>query len=196
MNGQRTYSRLYGTVYLVVSAASITARTLLCAMVLAVGTRAFGSGFGRLLGTVSSQIGTLGSLLFIVWVCVLHADLRRLKPDYPLSPWGALAAMLIPLYNLWGFWAMWQAATDFLPAPVWQGRRLPKTSWLVNSLYILVPVGWIGQLVLLRRIRTLSDFGAVTVWAFALGMAADLVLGLLCFSMMTSLAHVERAEAA
>lgn len=196
MNAQRTYSRIYGIVYLAVSAVSITARTLLFALVALGGTRMLGLSVGKVLGALSSNIGTVGSLLFVVWVCVLHSDLRRLKPDYPLSPWGALAAMLIPLYNLWGFWAMWQAAADFLPAPVWQGRRLPKTSWLVNSLYILVPVGWIGQFVLLRRIRAMNDFGMVTAWAFLLGIAADLITCLLCFSMMTSLAQAERAEAA
>jgi hypothetical protein len=41
-------------------------------------------------------------ILFLVWMYLLHHDLKILFGTYPLTPGQSLAQLMIPFYNLWG----------------------------------------------------------------------------------------------
>ena len=43
-------------------------------------------------------------ILFLIWMYRLHFDLSNIFPGYPISPGGALARLIIPIYNIWGIW--------------------------------------------------------------------------------------------
>ncbi|WP_392531526.1 DUF4328 domain-containing protein [Nostoc sp. C117] len=61
--------------------------------------------FGSLDGLVSivSLILSLISLVvFFIWLHRLHADLKNLFEEYPITPGGAIARFIIPIYSLWG----------------------------------------------------------------------------------------------
>lgn len=49
-------------------------------------------------------INLSSAIVFIIWIHRIHADLKNLFTDYPITPGGALARFLIPFYNIWGIW--------------------------------------------------------------------------------------------
>ncbi|WP_414567373.1 DUF4328 domain-containing protein [Nostoc sp. CCY 9925] len=55
-----------------------------------------------LVSIVSLIVGVVSIIVFLVWLHRLHADLKNLFHEYPISPGGAIARFLIPIYSLWG----------------------------------------------------------------------------------------------
>lgn len=53
-------------------------------------------------------------LLFIAWILLAHRDLNRVFTDYPISPGSALARILVPIYNIWGFWNVFSTMATYL----------------------------------------------------------------------------------
>ncbi|MFN6515984.1 MAG: DUF4328 domain-containing protein [Nostoc sp. CreGUA01] len=51
---------------------------------------------------ISLILGVTSVIVFLVWLHRLHADLKNLFHEYPISPGGAIARFIIPLYSLWG----------------------------------------------------------------------------------------------
>jgi hypothetical protein len=47
-------------------------------------------------------------ILYAIWIYRVHMDLNRLFPQFPRTPGGALAAIVIPLYNLYGIPAVYR----------------------------------------------------------------------------------------
>lgn len=47
-------------------------------------------------------INIISVIVFLVWLNRLHADLRNLFKEYPISPGGAIARFIIPIYSIWG----------------------------------------------------------------------------------------------
>ncbi|MBD2297366.1 DUF4328 domain-containing protein [Nostoc sp. FACHB-87] len=41
-------------------------------------------------------------IIFLIWLHRIHTDLKNLFQEYPISPGGAIARFLIPIYSLWG----------------------------------------------------------------------------------------------
>ncbi|WP_407883352.1 hypothetical protein [Scytonema sp. NUACC26] len=54
------------------------------------------------------------SLTFLVWLHRFHADLKEVFPEYPITPWGAIARFVIPFYSLWGIWKTLSTFADRL----------------------------------------------------------------------------------
>lgn len=53
-------------------------------------------------------------ILFLVWMYLLHRDLKLLFRTYPITPGQALAQLMIPIYNLWGIWNVFSTLTERL----------------------------------------------------------------------------------
>jgi len=51
-----------------------------------------------------APIVLIGAILFLIWMYRLHFDLSNAFLDYPISPLGSLARLIIPIYNIWGIW--------------------------------------------------------------------------------------------
>ncbi|MEQ8382610.1 MAG: hypothetical protein RH949_09600 [Coleofasciculus sp. A1-SPW-01] len=64
----------------------------------------FIDGFWNPLELISDWTYTIIFLLSLVWLHRVHAYLRSHEPDYPITPWGAVARFAIPFYSLWGIW--------------------------------------------------------------------------------------------
>ena len=43
-------------------------------------------------------------VIYLIWLFIFHKDLNRIYPGYPISPWGAIARVLIPFYSIYGLW--------------------------------------------------------------------------------------------
>jgi hypothetical protein len=54
------------------------------------------------LDRIGLWINLITIVLFLVWLHRLHAGLRSLFGTYPISPAGAVARFVLPIYNLWG----------------------------------------------------------------------------------------------
>lgn len=61
-------------------------------------------GLQEILLFVALFIGLVALVLWLVWLYRLHVDLKVLFKDYPITPGGALARFLIPIYSFWGIW--------------------------------------------------------------------------------------------
>jgi hypothetical protein len=62
--------------------------------------------FGRILIGISismSVAATIGIVVFFIWVYRVHVDLGNLYPGYSITPRRAIARILVPIYNIWGF---------------------------------------------------------------------------------------------
>ncbi|MBN3897972.1 MAG: DUF4328 domain-containing protein [Nostoc sp. NOS(2021)] len=55
-----------------------------------------------LISIVTSLFNLTSIIVFLIWLYRLHADLRNLFKEYPITPGGAIARFLIPIYSLWG----------------------------------------------------------------------------------------------
>ena len=51
-----------------------------------------------------APIVLIGAILYLIWMNRLHFDLSNAFLDYPISPLGSLARLIIPIYNIWGIW--------------------------------------------------------------------------------------------
>lgn len=61
-------------------------------------------GLQQILAIVSIPVFLIFLVLFLVWLYRLHVDLKVLFNDYPITPGGAIARFLIPIYSIWGIW--------------------------------------------------------------------------------------------
>ncbi|QMS87974.1 DUF4328 domain-containing protein [Nostoc edaphicum CCNP1411] len=55
-----------------------------------------------LVSIISLFISLISIIVFFVWLYRLHADLKNLFKEYPITPGGAIARFLIPIYSIWG----------------------------------------------------------------------------------------------
>ncbi|MEH2282758.1 MAG: DUF4328 domain-containing protein [Nostoc sp.] len=55
-----------------------------------------------LISIVSLLFSLTSMIVFLIWLYRLHADLRNMFKEYPITPGGAIARFLIPIYSLWG----------------------------------------------------------------------------------------------
>ncbi|MDZ8188923.1 MAG: DUF4328 domain-containing protein [Nostoc sp. ChiSLP02] len=51
---------------------------------------------------VAFIVSLVSGVVFLIWLHRLHADLKNLFHEYPITPGGAIARFIIPIYSLWG----------------------------------------------------------------------------------------------
>ena len=65
-----------------------------------------------LVALISLPIGLIVAILFLTWIYRIHFDLSNVFLDYPISPFGSLARLIIPIYNIWGIWDTFATIAD------------------------------------------------------------------------------------
>lgn len=77
-------------------------------------------------------------VLFFIWLYRIHVDLKYLFDSYPVTPGGAIAKFLIPIYNIWG---VANVLSTFANKFKLEGADLnslgKKVSYLIIPLYVL-----------------------------------------------------------
>lgn len=73
------------------------------------------------------------------WVYQYHRELARLFPGYVISPGGAIARVLIPIYHYWGFWNVWDTAQKHFDS---SGARTSLIS--IRSVLVVFYANWIA----------------------------------------------------
>ncbi|MCF2147031.1 DUF4328 domain-containing protein [Desmonostoc muscorum LEGE 12446] len=87
--------------------------------------------FDGLVSIVSLIVGLISMIVFLIWLHRLHADLKNLFQEYPITPGGAIARFLIPIYSLWG---MANTLSTFADRFQGEGGDLTSLSEKVRSL--------------------------------------------------------------
>ncbi|MEG3978772.1 hypothetical protein QT970_29785 [Microcoleus sp. herbarium8] len=88
-------------------------------------------GLQQILLIVTILVALILFVLFLVWLYRLHVDLKVLFNDYPITPGGAMARFLIPIYSIWG---IWNALSTFANRFNQEGGELAKFAEYINPL--------------------------------------------------------------
>ncbi|MFD2656311.1 hypothetical protein [Gracilibacillus thailandensis] len=52
-------------------------------------------------------------VFYLVWIHKVHQDLKMFHSQYPITPGGALARILIPFYNIYGLWNVFSTMRNY-----------------------------------------------------------------------------------
>ncbi|ACC81050.1 DUF4328 domain-containing protein [Nostoc punctiforme] len=85
----------------------------------------------KLVGIVLLFISLISIIVFLIWLYRLHADLKNLFKEYLITPGGAIARFIIPIYSLWGIANTLSTFADRFKA---EGGDLTRLSEQVRSL--------------------------------------------------------------
>ncbi|MBC1218460.1 DUF4328 domain-containing protein [Nostoc sp. UCD121] len=84
-----------------------------------------------LISIVTLLFSLISIIVFMIWLYRLHADLRDIFKEYPITPGGAIARFLIPIYSLWGIANTLSTFADRFKG---EGEDLTRLSEQVRSL--------------------------------------------------------------
>lgn len=84
-----------------------------------------------LISIVSLLLSVTSIIIFLIWLHRIHADLKNLFPEYPITPGGAIARFIIPIYSLWG---IYNTLVTFAAKFKEEGGDLIRSSEQVRSL--------------------------------------------------------------
>ncbi len=97
----------------------------------------------------------------------VHRDLDKLYPGYKISPGQAIARLLIPIYNFWGFWSVFATLSDKLRQEAGKVREQGSTLY---TLLIAQYLGFVCEIVFHVLGRT-SQAWSLTNWILLLLMS-------------------------
>ncbi|MGD6966287.1 hypothetical protein ACQCVP_07660 [Rossellomorea vietnamensis] len=68
--------------------------------------------YDLIVSLVLSLIVMIYTIIYLVWLYRVHTYLQYLDSSYPITPGGALARVMIPLYNLYGIWNVYSTMAN------------------------------------------------------------------------------------
>ncbi|WP_202076596.1 hypothetical protein [Caldalkalibacillus salinus] len=77
-------------------------------------------------------------VIYLIWIYRVHEDLIALQPSYDVTPKQALARILIPIYNLWGWANVYHTLSSFM-------KRVMENTRLGTMLLLAVPLLYFVQ---------------------------------------------------
>lgn len=90
---------------------------------------------GFIFGIVFIMLG----FIYLIWLFKIHKDLKSMNPAYPITPWGAIARVLIPFYNLVGLWSVYSTMDRHF-------KKYDDTKSSGSRLMIYVPIYYVLHL--------------------------------------------------
>lgn len=130
-------------------------------------------------------------LIFLIWLYSLHVDLNWFfYRVYPISPWGALARMIIPIVNIGGYWKIFSTFHDYLHPSLSGGTWGQRTfMFWVAAVYILaIPTYFIRAQPSLRyQSSGLVTDGGLLLLSTACNLALSVIYLVLTRIMMETL---------
>jgi hypothetical protein len=155
-----------------------------------------------LLSLLSLLIYLISAILFFIWMYRIHFDLSNVFSDYPITPRGALARLIIPIYCIWGIWNTFATIADHFknevePTIAHAGERL--SSWL-PFLYVTIFLSSIMFKIVLRADFSADGAPSLPVMFLALSIS-DVFLSVvwlqmarIIFSGMNNLVSIRRED--
>ncbi len=112
-------------------------------------------------------------IVYLVWLYKAHKDLVELNTMYPITPKGALARVMIPIYSLWGMWNVYSTMYDHF-------RPIKSTEKLGSQLKVFIPFYYFLFLITngLNRVLLKSNTGLYEVSdiLYLVSYSLDLIL--------------------
>ncbi|WP_156822870.1 hypothetical protein [Gracilibacillus lacisalsi] len=75
-------------------------------------------------------------VFYLVWIHKVHQDLKRFNSQYPITPGGALARIIIPFYNIYGLWNVFSTMRNYF-------KEYSSTLKLAQIMTTLIPFYYI-----------------------------------------------------
>lgn len=115
-------------------------------------------------------------VIYLFWIYKVHEDLKNLDAYYPITPLGAIARILIPVYNLYGLWNVFSTMSTYF-------KEHGKAFNIGAKLGLLIPIYYIlflGTEILNRSI--VSEI-VLSIHIYLLSFILDLILLFIYFLM-------------
>jgi hypothetical protein len=121
-------------------------------------------------------------VLFVMWVYRVHIDLRSVSKRYPISPGDSLAQILIPIYNIWGFWDIFTtlSAELRLAGEVLEGYGSDLHFWLI-LFYVIGFLSRFAAQIIVRQASASEDGASPKL--IMIGIALQMILAFIWLAM-------------
>lgn len=166
-----------------------TGLEIICAIQFKTGSYHSISNIADILAVINLFIFIVTAIIFLVWIYRVHKDLRVIYPDYPITTRMAMARIMIPFYNIWGFWNVFHNIAEHFKKEVDDIQKIGyQISLFVTYMYVTAFVSK-G----LDRIVTKwpdDDEGVVFFLASALLYISNAVLSLIWLKLTFQLRDV------
>lgn len=131
-------------------------------------------------------------IVFLVWIYRLHKDLKTIYPQYPISSGSALIRIILPLYNLWGFWNVFRTISDHFEK---ETGDIQKTGVLISQYVTFMYAAGIVSRIASRALEKWPEKDIDEFFFLALGSSyfVDMILTLIWLKL-TSLLKVVFTE--
>lgn len=116
------------------------------------------------------------SVVYLFWIYKVHEDLKNLDAYYPITPLGAIARILIPVYNLYGLWNVFSTMSTHF-------KEHDKTFNLGKKLGLFIPIYYILFLGTEVINRNIIAERVLNIHIYLLSFILDLILLFIYFLM-------------
>ena len=115
-------------------------------------------------------------VVYLFWIYKVHEDLKNLDAYYPITPLGAIARILIPIYNLYGLWNVFSTMSTYF-------KEHDKTFNLGKKLGLFIPIYYILFLGTEVINRNIIAERVLNIHIYLLSFVLDLALLVMYFLM-------------
>lgn len=119
----------------------------------------------------------IACIIFLVWIYKVHADLNKLHSNYPISPLGSLARIMIPFYNLYGFWKVFSTMSNYF-------KENSQTMNWGKKLALMIPFYYISIFSSQIISRSISKELVINDNVIMLAVILEFMLVVVCFLML------------
>lgn len=130
----------------------------------------------QVLVVVDILIWYIACIIFLIWIYKVHADLKNINPEYRISPGGSLARILIPFYNIYGYWSVFSTMADYFKEQNTIRNIGKRLALMIPFFYILLFGTQLLNRSILSGLTTSDQMLLLTV-------LAELLLVVVCFVM-------------
>ncbi|RIW28458.1 hypothetical protein D3H55_21940 [Bacillus salacetis] len=94
--------------------------------------------FDALISLILGMVSITYTILYLVWLFKIHKHLQQVDSSYPITPGGALARVMIPLYNLYGIWNVYSTMARYFKDRFSTNNLGARLAGFVPVLYLLI----------------------------------------------------------
>ncbi|RSD29530.1 DUF4328 domain-containing protein [Mesobacillus subterraneus] len=134
-------------------------------------------------------------ILYLVWLFKVHKDLRKLNPEYPTTPGGALARVIIPFYNLYGMWNVYSRMAGYFEEKQATEKFGNKLSRYIPFYYFLFFISnGLNQYISRGTVSGVANLDKVWLVSYAVDLALVIFFTLIASAVTPALQTLAKME--